>query len=60
MEDRIWDTGVWVSDNQSIGKELAWHPEYTFEQGFRKMVQWFKDNPAMIEEYRRRIHDAGR
>jgi UDP-glucose 4-epimerase len=59
MEDRIWDTGVWVSDNQSIGRKLAWRPEYTFEQGFRKMVQWFKDNPAMIEEYRKRIDDAG-
>jgi len=59
MDNRIWDTATWVSNNQMVKQELGWHPEYTFEQGFPKMVQWFKDNPAMIEEYRRRIDDAG-
>jgi len=55
MENRIWDTGTWVSDNQRIKEELGWGPEYTFELGFRKMVQWFAERPAMIEEYRKRI-----
>jgi UDP-glucose 4-epimerase len=55
MENRIWDTGTWVSDNRNIKRALGWRPEYTFEQGFGKMVQWFQTRPAMIEEYQKRI-----
>ncbi|MCL4539937.1 MAG: NAD-dependent epimerase/dehydratase family protein [Bacteroidetes bacterium] len=55
MENRIWDTGTWVSDSRCIKQALGWHPEYTFEQGFGKMVKWFEDRPAMIKEYRQSI-----
>lgn len=58
MENRIWDTGTWLSNNQLIRQELGWHPEHTFEHGFRKMVQWFRERPAMVEEYRKRIEVA--
>jgi nucleoside-diphosphate-sugar epimerase len=57
MENRIWDTGTWVSDNRSIKLALGWQPEFAFEDGFRKMVEWFQERPTMIEEYRKRIED---
>ena len=44
MPDRHWDTNVWVADNQKTHNELGWQPHYTFEQGFRLMVNWFRNN----------------
>ena len=54
MPDRQWDTNVWVSDNRKIQGELGWRPRYTFEQGFRTMVNWFRDNPALQHLYHER------
>lgn len=51
MPDRVWDTKVWVADNRKIGEALGWRPRYTFEQGFRQMVRWFLDNPALQRLY---------
>jgi nucleoside-diphosphate-sugar epimerase len=44
MPDRHWDTTVWVADNRKIQAELGWTPDYTFEEGFKKMVNWYKQN----------------
>ncbi|MEA5470248.1 NAD-dependent epimerase/dehydratase family protein [Spirulina sp. 06S082] len=42
MPDRQWDTSIWVADNRKIQSELGWTPDYTFEQGFQEMVNWYK------------------
>ncbi|WP_204105818.1 MULTISPECIES: NAD-dependent epimerase/dehydratase family protein [Spirulina sp. CCY15215] len=42
MPNRQWDTNVWVADNRKIQSELGWTPYYTFEEGFKKMVNWYK------------------
>jgi len=55
MENRIWDTGTWVSDSGLIQQRLNWSPRYSFEQGFAKMVEWFRNNPAVTEAYRSSI-----
>jgi UDP-glucose 4-epimerase len=55
MPDRQWDTTVWVADNRKIVQDLGWQPTYSFEQGFRQMVNWFHENPAMVEFYRERL-----
>lgn len=52
MPDRPWDTSVWVSDNRKAQGQLSWRPRYTFEQGFRQMVDWFRDNPGLRSLYR--------
>jgi nucleoside-diphosphate-sugar epimerase len=52
MKDRIWDTGTWLSDSRHIQQNLGWAPRYSFEQGFAKMVEWFRANPAVMEAYR--------
>jgi nucleoside-diphosphate-sugar epimerase len=45
MPGRHWDTNAWVSNNLKIQSELAWQPRYSFESGFRQMVNWLKDGP---------------
>ncbi len=52
MPERLWDTDIWVSDNQKIRNELGWQPRYTFEEGFRRMVEWFSGHPTLLEFYR--------
>ncbi len=47
MPNRLWDTSVWVADNRKICAELGWRPRHTFEEGFRKTVAWFAQNPAL-------------
>lgn len=53
MPNRTWDTKVWCADNRKIRDELGWQPKHSFEQGFRKMVDWFLNNPALPDLYRR-------
>lgn len=43
MPDRKWDTSVWVADNRKIQTELGWHPRFSFEQGFQRMVEWYRN-----------------
>lgn len=40
MPQRLWDTNSWVANNQKAQTELGWHPRFTFEQGFQRMVEW--------------------
>jgi nucleoside-diphosphate-sugar epimerase len=51
MPDRQWDTRVWVSDSCKIREELGWDPRYGFEEGFRRFVDWFAENPAILNYY---------
>lgn len=57
MADRAWDTSVWVADNRAIRSALGWEPRYSFEEGFRQTVQWFRDNPALTPVYQRQRRD---
>jgi len=51
MPNRPWDMHVWVADNRKIREELGWYPKYNFEQGFHLMLNWFQNNPTMIDFY---------
>lgn len=42
MPDRAWDTSTWISNPQKIMEELGWRPRFTFETGFKRMVEWFE------------------
>jgi UDP-glucose 4-epimerase len=54
MSNRQWDTSTWVADTRKISSDLGWRPHYTFEQGFRAFVGWFRDNPALMPIYAER------
>ena len=45
MPNRTWDANVWVSDNRKIRAQLGWQPRSTFAEGFRLMVNWFRQGP---------------
>ena len=46
MPDRRWDTRTWVADPRKIERDLGWRPKDTLEEGFRRMVEWFRSHPA--------------
>jgi nucleoside-diphosphate-sugar epimerase len=52
MPNRAWDTAYWVADSRKVRDALGWEPRYDLERGFRRMVDWFKDNPALLAFYR--------
>jgi nucleoside-diphosphate-sugar epimerase len=45
MPNRTWDANVWVSDNRKIRAQLNWQPRSTFAEGFRLMLDWFRQGP---------------
>ncbi len=53
MENRRWDTNVWMADITRISKDLNWQPKYLFEDGFRKNVDWFMADAEMLAYYHR-------
>jgi UDP-glucose 4-epimerase len=54
MQDRAWDTSVWVADSALMCRELGWKPAHTFEQGFRRFVDWFQSNQRLWSLYEKR------
>lgn len=59
MPNRSWDTNIWKADTSLAKRELGWEPRYTFEEGFRRTITWFQENPAMLEFYETRISQGG-
>lgn len=51
MKNRIWDGGTWVCDSGLIKQRLNWSPRYSLDEGFARMVEWFRTNPAATEVY---------
>lgn len=52
MSNRIWDTNAWVADNRKLREGLSWQPRHSFEEGFKKTLAWFLENPQIIKIYR--------
>jgi dolichol-phosphate mannosyltransferase len=55
MAERKWDTNTWVANISRIRRELAWSPETSFEEGFRRTAEWI----AASDE-RRRYYETSR
>ena len=54
MPNRQWDATVWVADSRRIREELGWQPQHSFEQGFCKSVDWYRENPEVHALYQER------
>ncbi|MCX5863191.1 MAG: NAD-dependent epimerase/dehydratase family protein [Desulfomonile sp.] len=52
MPNRTWDTSTWVANSNRIREALGWKPMYSFEQGFSRMVEWFRSGPEVIKTYK--------
>ncbi len=48
IEDRPGHDRRYAVDASKIRGELGWRPEVIFENGLRRTVQWFLDNPAWV------------
>jgi UDP-glucose 4-epimerase len=48
MESREWDTSIWVSDTAKL-RMTGWIPEYDFPIGYRRTIDWFRENPDIVE-----------
>jgi dolichol-phosphate mannosyltransferase len=59
MPDRRWDTTVWVANSRKLRAELRWQPRYSFEQGFARLVDWFREAVALPSNYGERGSGAG-
>ena len=55
MANRQWDTDRWVADNTKIQRELQWQPRVTFEEGLRKLIDWFREYPKLLEFYQQQL-----
>ena len=55
MPARGWDTSTWVADARAIDSDLGWRPQFTFEQGFRRTVDWFNSHPELMPRYRQAL-----
>ncbi len=45
MANRQWDANAWVSDNRKIRSQLNWQPQRSLAEGFRLMLDWFRQGP---------------
>ena len=53
LPPKTWDTNIWVGDSRKIRKELAWKPRFSFEEGFKQTVKWFKENESVLKYYKK-------
>ena len=54
MDQRSWDTTVWVSDPARIRQDLGWQARTSFETGLRRTVEWLRAHPELLALYERR------
>lgn len=57
MQNRGWDTNVWVADSRKIRAELGWEPRFTLEQGLEATVHWFRENMPRLPVYQAHARD---
>ena len=52
MPNRQWDTTSWVANINLINRDLGWEPGYSFEDGFKRFIEWFQSNQDMFHLYK--------
>ena len=51
MDDRAWDTHVWVANPDRIMQTLGWQPQVGLDDGFRRTVLWLSERPELWRRY---------
>lgn len=57
MENRSWDTDVWVSNPSKAFEQIGWAAGTSFEDGLEQMTRWLGER-ANFEFYRPRVNRA--
>lgn len=47
MDNRVWDTAVWIADPKKAATMLGWFPGTDFAAGLKKTTEWFQANTAL-------------
>jgi dTDP-glucose 4,6-dehydratase len=55
VPDRKGHDFRYAIDSSKIKKELCWKPKYTFEQGLKETVEWYKINEKWWKPLKKRI-----
>jgi nucleoside-diphosphate-sugar epimerase len=42
MQDRIWDSSIWVADVDKAKRSLNWQAKTALDQGLMQTMDWFK------------------
>ncbi len=58
MPNRSWDAEVWVCDHARITAELGWRPQHNFEEGLKKMVDWYRQSSHLHSMYKDHLQPA--
>jgi len=58
MENRRWDTSIWVADTKVMRAATGFSPKLSFEEGFARFAQWIAGEPARRAYYAERIPGA--
>lgn len=51
MENRMWDTNVWIADVRRSHAELGWRAETSLEEGIKESIDWFRGEPGIKDYY---------
>jgi nucleoside-diphosphate-sugar epimerase len=55
MPNRSWDTTSWQADCRKIEETLGWRPQYSPETGFRRFVEWLREDARRLAHYRQHL-----
>ncbi len=48
MPNRIWDTNVWVCNNQKVKREFNWSPKRSLKTGLTETIRWYQNHRAFL------------
>ncbi|MFP4323025.1 MAG: NAD-dependent epimerase/dehydratase family protein [Anaerolineales bacterium] len=51
MDNRIWDTNVWVGNSQRLQSETDWQPQVSLRQGVVSTIEWFREHADLHPIY---------
>jgi nucleoside-diphosphate-sugar epimerase len=51
MDQRAWDTNVWVSDPRAAFAQLGWRASTSLHDGLDRTAAWLRERPQLWERY---------
>lgn len=58
MDNRAWDTSVWIANNSRAKTVLGWQPQVDVYSGFEATVHWLQENAKLRQYYDEKILGA--
>jgi nucleoside-diphosphate-sugar epimerase len=55
MEQRVWDTDVWVGSAAAMERDTGWRAAVSWREGLARTIAWFQHHPEWLNYYREKI-----